>query len=197
MKVPLIHTTPPPEFGELKQSPEFHEATGMDRDFTYVPGFSELRRARDVAIAEVRAGKRPANTVPTLPLNFRWARCVNRKGEPDSRKVIRAGNRGYKAVTQDQVGPGKLLESLPAGASVAADGTIRQHDVQLMVATKEAAGRNEFQKRVRTESMSRGAKEGFEAALRASGIRDVQAGEPTIEQSTGQKVRAELTPKQK
>lgn len=80
MKVPLINTTPPPEFGELKESPEFHDAAGMDRDFSYVPGFSELRRARDVAIAEVRAGRRSAKDVPTLPVNFRWARCETKIG---------------------------------------------------------------------------------------------------------------------
>ena len=50
MKVPLIITQPPPEFGELKESPEFHDMATMNADLTYVPGFSEKRFARDKAI---------------------------------------------------------------------------------------------------------------------------------------------------
>jgi hypothetical protein len=53
----------------------------MDADLTYVPGFSELRLARDKAIVEVMQGRRRANEVPSLPMNFRWARFQNKKGD--------------------------------------------------------------------------------------------------------------------
>lgn len=185
MKVPLIHTTPPPEFGELKETPEFNDPARMDRDFTYVPGFSELRRERDLAISEVLAGKRAAKDVPTLPRNFRWARCQSKKGEPDSRKVIRSGNRGYKPVTKDDVGPGKLLPSLPGGAVAMPDGTIRQGDTMLMVATAADAARNEFNKRVRVESMEKGAIEGFASAMRSAGLKSVTGATPTTEKHLG------------
>ena len=195
MRVPILNTEPPPEFGALKETPEFNDSTGMDRDFTYVPGFSELRRARDLAIAEVLAGKRAAKDVPTLPLNFRWVRSQSKKGDPDTRKVIRAGNRGYRAVTKDDVGEGKLLPSLPGGAMVQADGTVRQGDTMLMVTTAEKAARNEFQKRVRTESMTKGALEGFASAMRSAGLKSVQGASPSIEQDVGAPKQEVLMPK--
>jgi hypothetical protein len=197
MKVPIIFSEPPPEFGELKESPEFHEQSGMNQDLTYVPGFSELRFARDKAIVEVLQGRRRASEVPTLPVNFRWARNQNKKGEADSRKVIRAGNRGYKAVTKDEVGEGKLLPDLPAGARYAADGTIQQGDVVLMVATAQRVARNEFAKRARTESATKGAEAGFEAALEAVGGQRASGAAPFIQKEVGHRVRAELNPKPK
>jgi hypothetical protein len=197
MKVPLIVTEPPPEFGELKTSPEFLNPSGMDQDLTYVPGFSELRFARDSAILEVMQGKRRANEVPTLPVNFRWARCQNKKGDPDNRKVIRAGNRGYRLVTKDQVGEGKLLKELPAGARWSGDGTVLQGDTVLMVADAERVARNEFQKRARTASATRGAEAGFAAALEAVGGKPSAGASPFINKEVGQRVRAELSPKTK
>jgi len=197
VKVPIVITQPPPEFGELELSPEFHDESAMGRDYTYVPGFSEKRRARDEAILEVLQGKRHAKDVPTLANNFRWARCETRSGEPDNRKVIGAGNRGYRAVTKDDVGKGLLLEALPAGAKIAADGTVRQHDVQLMVADAKRVARNEFAKRVKTEAAIKGAEEGFNAALKEFGATPIQGASPFIEKQVGQRVRAELTPKPK
>lgn len=197
MKVPIIVTQPPPEFGELQMTPEFHDESAMARDFTYVPGFSELRRQRDEAIVEVLQGKRSAKEVPTLPHNFRWARCQTKGGEPDNRKVIRAGNRGYKSVTKDDVGPGKLLEKLPAGAAIQPDGTIRQGDTQLMIADAQRVARNEFTKRAHTEASIRGAEAGFNAALKEFGVAPVQGAAPFIEKQVSQRVRAELSPKPK
>ena len=197
MKVPIIFTAPPPEFGELKESPDFRDTAAMNADLTYVPGFSEQRFARDAAINEVLQGKRRASEVPSLTVNFRWARCQNKKGDPDNRKVIRAGNRGYKAVTKDEVGEGKLLPNLPAGARFTADGTIVQGDTVLMVAPADRVARNEFAKRARTESATKGAEAGFEAALQAVGGRPSKGASPYIQKEVGQRVRAELTPKPK
>ena len=169
----------------------------MNGDYTYVPGFSELRFARDSAINEVRKGTRRASEVPSLPHNFRWARCQNKKGEPDSRKVISAGNRGYVAVTKEQVGEGKLLENLPAGARFNASGEIQQGDTVLMIAPADRVARNEFRKRAKTESATKGAEAGFEAALQAVGGRPVKGAGPFIQKEVGQRVKAELTPKPK
>ena len=195
MKVPLIISQPPPEFGELKESPEFHDPHGMDGDLTYVPGFSELRFARDQAILEVMQGKRRANEVPTLPVNFRWERAQNKKGDPDTRKVIQSNNRGYKAVTKDDIGEGKLLEKMPPGATMLADGMVRQGDTILMVAEASRVARNEFQKRARTEAATKGAEAGFAAALQAAGGRPVKGATPFITKEVGKPVRAELSPK--
>ena len=192
-----MFSEPPPEFGALKESPEFHDQSGMNGDLTYVPGFSDLRLARDKAIIEVRLGRLRASEVPSLPYNFRWARCQTKKGDPDNRKVIRAGNRGYKAVTQADVGEGKLLKELPPGAAFAADGTIRQGDTQLMIAPAERVARNEFNKRARTESAMKGAEAGFAAALESMGVRPVKSAAPSIQKEVGPHIRAELTPKPK
>lgn len=195
LKVPLVISQPPPEFGELQELPEFRDTTAMNGDLTYVPGFSEQRWARDREINEVMTGQRRPQDVRSLSLNFRWSRCQNKKGEPDSRKVVRAGNRSYKAVTKDDVGPGKLIEKLPAGAAIAADGTIRNHDVQLMVAEAKDVARNEFRKRARTEAATRGAEAGFESALESFGGRLFQGAAPFIQKEVGKPV--ELAPKTK
>lgn len=195
MKVPIVFTTPPPEFGELTSSPEFLDQSAMNADLTYVPGFSELRFARDKAIVEVLQGRRSAKDVPTLPINFRWARCQNKKGESDNRKVIRAGNRGYKVVTKNEVGEGRLLKDLPAGARFNAAGEIQQGDTVLMVADAQRVARNEFAKRARIESATKGAEAGFEAALEAAGGRITKGASPYIQKELGPHVRAELSPK--
>ena len=197
MKVPLIQTTPPPEFGELTSSAEFLDPNGMDGDLTYVPGFSEQRLARDKALVELRAGRIRAQDVPSLTHNFRWARCETKKGDPDNRKVIRAGNRGYTVVTKELVGDGKLLPTLPPGAHYAADGSIRQGDTQLMVAEAKIVARNEFQKAARTAAATRGAEAGFAAALDAMGAKPTKGTAPFISKEVGQRTRAELSPKTK
>ena len=197
MKVPIILTQPPPEFGELTSSPEFLDENTMDSDLTYVPGFSELRLARDKAIVEVMRGRLSAKEVPTLPRNFRWERCQNTKGQPDSRSVIQAGNQGYQKVTREQVGEGKIVTALPPGAHFAADGTIMQGDTVLMVTDASRAARNEFQQRARTASATKGAEAGFAAALEAMGGSPAKGSAPFIRKEVGTKVRAELNPKQK
>ena len=195
MKVPIVISEPPAEFGELTASPEFHDVARMNGDLTYVPGFSELRFARDKAILEMMQGKRAAKDVPTLPYNFRWARCQDKKGQPDNRKVIRAGNRGYRTVTMADVGEGKLLASLPPGALPSADGSIRQGDTQLMVADAKDVARNEFQKRLHTQSAIKGAEAGFDAALKEVGGAPMRGASPFIQKELGKTVRAELSPK--
>ena len=197
MKVPLIQTSPPPEFGELTSSPEFLDPHGMDGDLTYVPGFSEQRLARDKALVELRAGRIRAHEVPTLTHNFRWARCETKKGDPDNRKVIRAGNRGYRIVTKDMVGEGKLLPDIPPGAHWAPDGALRQGDTQLMVADRERVARNELQKAARTAAATRGAEAGLAAALDAMGAKPTKGTGAFITKEVGQRVRAELSPKTK
>jgi hypothetical protein len=189
MKRELIETHIAPEFGELTSDPEFKEQ-GTGRDLTYVPGFSDMRMARDLAVAEVRKGKRDAKDVPTLPVNLHWTRCQRKDGTPDNSKVIQAGNIGYRAVTKDDIGQPWLL-ALPAGAVSAADGTIRQGDVQLMVATAEVAGKNAFYKRAQTEQRMRGAMEGFEAAAK---MFRKKGSDPYVVIEKGQKVKGTIVP---
>jgi len=196
MKVPLIISEPPPEFGVLLESPEFLDPNVMDADVTYVPGYSEARLARDRAIVEVMQGRRAAKDVPTLPAKLRWERCQNKKGEADNRPVIQAGNNGYRAVTKADIGEGKIVTSMPPGAEVQVDGTIRLGDTLLMVTDAQRAARNELQQRARTASASRGAEAGFAEALEAMGGKS-KGSAPFISKEVGHRVRAELAPKQK
>jgi len=188
MKVPLIETVVPPEFGALQEDPRFVAEAGQNRDYSYVPGFSDLRRQRDREIVELKQGKRKSADVSTLPVNMRWARCQNKKGDPDTRKPISHGTRNYRAVTKADLGQ-PWFKDMPAGATWQADGTLRNGDTMLMVVDAAGAARNEFQKRLRTETQMRGAEQGFVKALEGAGIA-TQGAAPTITKEKSSPTRA-------
>lgn len=48
MKRELVPTTIRTEFGEVLDDPSFYETMGSAQDHTYVPGYSDIRRARDL-----------------------------------------------------------------------------------------------------------------------------------------------------
>lgn len=48
MKRELVPTTIRTEFGEVIDDPAFYETMGAAQDHTYVPGYSDIRRARDL-----------------------------------------------------------------------------------------------------------------------------------------------------
>jgi len=140
---PLVDTTVRTEFGDVLESAEFYDVSGADRDLTYVPGFSDMRRARDLELAAVAAGKKDRRDakIDPLPVNCRWTRCTTVRGEPDARKQIGAGNLGYVLVTKKDIGQ-PWLKELPPGATIAADGSLHKGDTVLMVATGQRAARN-------------------------------------------------------
>jgi len=49
MKRQLVPTAIRTEFGEVVEDASFHAPLGANRDYTYVAGYSDLRRARDLA----------------------------------------------------------------------------------------------------------------------------------------------------
>lgn len=195
MKRPIIVTEPPPEFGELLESPSLKDPSFTGMDLSYVPGLSDLRLRRDQAMLEVLRGERSAKDVPTIDYNGRWVRCQNKKGEPDSRKRIGAGNRGYRIVTKDMIGEGKPITSMPAGAVFNAAGEVQQGDTVLMIADADRVAKNEFAKRMKTASQTRTAEQGFEMALKTMGVKPVSGAAPFIQKEIGKTVRAELNPK--
>lgn len=177
-RVPLVLTTPISEFGEFTNSAEFNNATGMDRDMSYVPGFSDLRKARDVAIAEYVNHRGTREAIQALPVNVRWARNQKISGAPDSSKQFSHGNRGYRAATQKDIGE-KWLTAMPPGAELGPDGTIRRGDTMLMVATAEQAARNEAVKRAETAKRVNGM-EGAFAQQVASDRAGWKGADPTV-----------------
>ena len=158
MPVPLVKTAPASEFGDYTNSIDFNDPSVAGRDMSYVPGFSDLRIARDVKVAEYVNHKVERNEIPELPINMRWARNQSRDGKPDSAKVFGHSLKGYRMVTKadlpDEKGVprNEWLTALPPGADIGADGVIRKGDTALMVCTKEHAAKNS---RVKAEATAR------------------------------------------
>lgn len=165
---PLVPSQPLSEFGDLHQSADFNDPHLMDRDGSYVPGFSEMRRDRDIKVAEYQAGKIPASSVPSLPVNLRWARNQLKNGSPDNSKPFVHGRKGYRAVTADQAGAAWLTE-LPPGAQIGPDNTIRNGDCILMVADAKDAGRSERAKQRLTQERLKGIEYSFEQNANQAG----------------------------
>lgn len=165
----LVPTAIRTEFGDVLDSPEFYDVGGADRDLTYVPGFSDMRRARDLTLAGVASGKiaRHEAVLEPLPVNCRWTRTHTGKGEPDGRKQIASGNLGYRAVNKDQIGKVPWLTALPPGATLDADGSIRKGDTILMVTDAKNAGRNVARRAAQTQRL------GDAAASAKGGLMDV------------------------
>ena len=182
MAVPLIKTAPASEFGDHTASVDFNDPTLMGRDLSYVPGFSDLRRQRDLKVAEYVHHKVDRSAIPELPVNMRWSRNQGKDGKPDSTKVIGHATKGYHMATKADIGQ-PWLTALPPGSSVDADGTIRKGDTALMVATKEDAARNAHIKAELTARRVSGMEHGFAAKVEQdrSGWR---GAEPTAKKET-------------
>lgn len=170
-KRPLISTTIRTEFGDVLDDPSFYDVSSVDRDLTYVPGFSEMRRNRDLEIAAVASGQKAKHEakISPLPVNCRWVRRTTPRGSPDGRKQISSGNLGYRTVNKDQVGKADWLTALPPGATIEADGSIVKGDTVLMVADGKIAARNAARRAAQTQRMT------SEAAAAAGGLLNVGA----------------------
>lgn len=154
-KRPVVATGIRTEFGDVQEDASFYDVGGADRDLTYVPGFSDMRRARDLGIAAVASGlkdKRDVDIKP-LPVNLRWTRVTSPKGSPDGAKQMSTENLGYKAVNQAQIGKSDWLTKLPPGAVVNADGSIQKGDTILMVTDGKTAARNSARKQAQTQRL--------------------------------------------
>lgn len=154
-KRPLVNTAIRTEFGDVLEDASFYDVSSVDRDLTYVPGFSEMRRERDLEIAAVASGAKPKHEakIQPLPVNVHWSRKTTPRGAPDGAKQIAAGNSGYRAVHKDQIGKHDWLKSLPPGATIEADGTIVKGDTILMVTDGKNAARNSARKAAQTKRL--------------------------------------------
>ena len=179
---PLTDVNLTTEFGE------FHEAVGQEedrKDYTYVPGFSDQRKKRDLELGQLARNEIRSNEVSLLPVNCRWYRAVKgRNSDPDQMRIAAARNQGYRAVTEADIGQSWLTE-LPPGAIIAPDGTIKSAagDTALMVATQEVAGRNAMRKKIRTEEMVDGIQ--YSGGGLADVAGKVKGTEPTITKEAG------------
>jgi hypothetical protein len=138
----------------------------MDRDHSYVPGYSELTRTAALQVAEAQKGLRAVKDVAFVPVRMRWARNQKLSGAPDSAKVFGHSRKGYRVANgkseKDGGDVGKAwLTQLPPGSEVLADGAIRNGDCILMVCDADQARKNEFNKRRITEERTKGAEGAF------------------------------------
>lgn len=175
LRVPLVNTAALSEFGDVTDQAAFYDPNGMDRDQTYVPGFSEMKRTAAIQMAEVRKGLRQPKDIQALPVNLRWARNQNIKGDPDSSKQFGHSRKGYRLVTKaDLDSKPAWLTEIPPGCQINADGTIRNGDAVLMVCDAAQARKNEFTKRHETERQVKGAEGAFASLVESA--RGVSAG---------------------
>ena len=151
---PLVDANLVTDFGGVELTPEFMaEGTGQ-KDYTYVPGFSEMQVNRQLDLAALHRGEIRGKDVRTLDYNARWYRCANKAGEADNGRAVAALNEGYVPATKNDIGK-PWLTKLPPRAQIMPDGTIRISggDLQLFVTGKENAAKNAMRKKIRTEEM--------------------------------------------
>jgi hypothetical protein len=143
---PLVDVNVVSEFGAFHEAEGTTEAESLEnRDYTYVPGFSNMRKTRDLDLARLHRGEIKGKEVSTLPVNMRWFRTVKGSGsDPDQMRMAAARNNKYRAVTKaDLDAKHPWLTELPPGAQIAPDGTIKSAagDLALYVTDRENAAR--------------------------------------------------------
>lgn len=162
---PIVATTPLTEFGDVDAATaqEILTPGGQDRDKTFVPGFSEMRIRRDLAVAEHKRGLISAGDIPNLPVNLRWSRAIQKDGNTDN-KIYGHLTNGYRLVNKSDVGS-EYLKELPGGAQVQPDGSIRNGDCVLMIADGKTAAKNAVRKQAETERRLTGVTSVFEQRM--------------------------------
>ena len=144
MKRPLIRTDVRAHLGEARETSEFNDMGAAAQDLSYVPGYSDLRRARDRAVAE---GKKPL----PLPYRLQLVRVKNSMGGPDGRMAAQWRAQGYREVLHEEMeGMGIAL---PVGGMASAEGFVDVGDTRLFVCDAPRAARNEQNWRRATDEL--------------------------------------------
>jgi hypothetical protein len=151
---PLVDVNLVTEFGGIEITDEFRNEGVSQGDYSYVPGFSEMRVNRELDLAALHRGEIKGKDVRTLNENLRWVRRTERNGNPDNSRVIKAKGDGYRPVVRGDEGQ-PYMTRLPPNAYYAADGVVTNSggDLVLMIADKEHAARNAMRKKILTEEM--------------------------------------------
>ncbi len=139
---PLIGATDRSVAGSARETAQFR----ANPDFAFVPGYSDKRRQID---AETGQGRTPTTG---LTHRLHWARGSRPNGAPDT-DLMGFLSRGYVLVTKDNYRDFGI-ESIPVTAAIAADGSIRLGDLQLVGCSAEQAEQNEAQVRRAIETQA-------------------------------------------
>lgn len=188
-KKPLVDINLVSEFGGIEDLETFRTEGVQQRDYTYVPGFSDMRVARDLGLGAYKRHEIKASEVPILPVNLRWFRTVKGTGsDPDQMRIAHSRNLGYTNVTKADIGQ-PWLTALPPGAQLAPDGTIKSAagDLVLCKVDQQGAARNAMRRKIATEEMVDGM-EMLDGGLGAVG-QQIKGAEPTITKMIGDKVK--------
>lgn len=183
-KVPLVASQPVSEFGDFDPADLMAgRPQGLDRDGSYVPGFSELRVKRDTQVGQALRGEISWSKVEPLPVNLRWARSQNKKGEPDSMKPFSHSRKGYDYVTKEDVGK-EWFKEIPGGAQWDAAGNLRNGDLVLMKASAKDAARNEMVRRRETDERMNGLANALEQNLTQQGTKAYRGADTYVEKTS-------------
>ena len=123
-KKPLLDAYIRTEYGDVLAENVHADPERIDGDITYVPGFSDLRVMRDKQLGEVVKGERDQNDVAPLPINLRWVRRSDSKGNPDPKNQVMTANMGYEPVNAETDVGQPWLTRLPEGAQILPGGLI-------------------------------------------------------------------------
>lgn len=178
------------EFGGVEDMESFKAEGVGQRDYTYVPGFSDMRVKRDTDLKRMAMGEIRAREVSTLPVNCRWFRAMRGAGsDPDNVRSVYAKSEGYRPVTkEDLTANHPWLTALPPGGMVAPDGTIKSAggDLTLFVIDQAGAARNAYRRKKLAEDMV----DGME--MQVGGLGQVaqshRGADPVVEKKIGDKV---------
>jgi hypothetical protein len=185
---PLVNINLISEFGGIEDMDSFRAEGPTQRDYTYVPGFSEMRVKRDLDLGAFKRHEIKAKEVSILPVNCRWFRTVKGTGsDPDQMRIAHSRNLGYRAVTKDDVGK-PWLTAEPPGSQVAPDGTIKSAagDLVLCVVDQQGAARNAMRRKIATEDMVDGM-EMMEGGLGVVG-KSLKGADPVVTKVIGDRV---------
>ena len=186
-KKPLVDVNLVSEFGGIEDMATFRNEGVTQRDYTYVPGFSEMRQKRDLDLGAYARHEMKANEVSILPVNLRWFRTVKGTGsDPDQMRIAHSRNMGYRPLTKDDLAAKHAwLTELPPGAQIATDGTIKSAagDLVLCYVDQQGAARNAVRRKIATEEMVDGM-EMADGGLGAVG-KTVKGSEPVIVKQIG------------
>jgi hypothetical protein len=141
-KKPLVDAGIRTEFGEYIAD---ETDSGRTPDVMYTPGFSDMRVARDTAMAEVHKGSRKKEDVPTLTHNVRLFRRAKASGTPDQSRQFQASAQGYRLITDADVGQ-PWFKEVPPGTEKLAGGGYAKGDLVYMVADAATAARSQGNK---------------------------------------------------
>lgn len=136
---PLVSARDVAHMADARNDPQFY-APDVAQDLTFLPGYSDKRRARDEDLRKYGRSK------IKLTHRYQFVPVVSADGQrPDLQKAARWMALGYRRVKMDEMA--SLGVQPPLGAYKTADGHCRIGDSELFVCDAKTAARNDSLRR--------------------------------------------------